>query len=255
MDNTERFTGRTTDYIRFREPYNASVVLPRLREWCGLQSSWLVADIAAGTGMLTELFLANGNPTIAIEPNAEMRTACSMLLPKSDVRNGTAEVTALEAHSIDLVSVGRALHWFDFDKAIAEFRRILKPAGWLAVIASGRDETGSAANDAFDQVLRQFGSTSATTRAGYANYFRLPAAFEGGISHHEETTGELVLTWEQLRGYASSVSYAPLPTAPNFQDFQDALRKFFDDYQSDSVVRLVSRHWINVGQFAKHAKQ
>jgi len=29
------------------------------------------------------------------------------------------------------------------------------------------------------------------------------------------------------------------------------LRQFFDDYQQDDIVRLVSRHWINVGQFAK----
>jgi len=252
MANTERFTGRTADYIRFREPYDPALILPRLREWTGLAPTWIVADIAAGTGMLTELFLANGNLTIAIEPNADMRTACSMLHPKADVRNGTAETTGLEAHSIDLVTVGRALHWFDFEKAIAEFRRILKPTGWLAVIASGRDETGSAANDAFDKVLRGFSaSSSGSTRSGYANYFRLPEAFTGGILHHEETTGELVLTWEQLRGYASSVSYAPLPTAANFPDFQHALRQFFDDYQQDDIVRLVSRHWINVGQFAK----
>ena len=36
----------------------------------------------AGTGMVAELFLENGNAAIAAEPNAEMRAACARWLSR-----------------------------------------------------------------------------------------------------------------------------------------------------------------------------
>src|SRR5437660_12780723 len=78
-DNTQRFTDRAEDYERYRERYPATQILDHLRTWCGLSPKWTVADIGAGTGMLAEVFLENGNRVIAIEPNAHMREACAQL--------------------------------------------------------------------------------------------------------------------------------------------------------------------------------
>ena len=77
--NTERFNGRVEEYVRFRAEYPAAALLGFLREACGLTLAWRVADVAAGTGMLTEVFLGNGNPVVAVEPNAEMRAVCAGL--------------------------------------------------------------------------------------------------------------------------------------------------------------------------------
>src|ERR1700761_4051618 len=98
--NTERFTGRVAEYARYRERYDPQVVLPLLREWCGLTPEWTVADVGAGTGMLAEVFLANGNRVIAVEPNAEMRAACARELanePRLEIVAGTGEATGLAA--------------------------------------------------------------------------------------------------------------------------------------------------------------
>jgi len=72
-DNTQRFAGRAENYDLYRQRYPAERVIAQLSEWCGLTPQWLVADIGAGTGMLAEVFLGNGNPVLAIEPNADMR--------------------------------------------------------------------------------------------------------------------------------------------------------------------------------------
>ena len=76
MKSVRRFDGKVTDYARHRERYSHEILLPILRSHCGLTSKWVVADIGAGTGMLSDVFLANGNHTIAVEPNAEMREMC-----------------------------------------------------------------------------------------------------------------------------------------------------------------------------------
>jgi len=44
-----------------------------------------------------------------------------------------AENTTLSSNTIDLITVGTAVHWFDFDAFYQEVRRVGKPGGILAV--------------------------------------------------------------------------------------------------------------------------
>jgi SAM-dependent methyltransferase len=53
---------------------------------------------------------------------------------------GTAEQTPLKNASVDLVTSFQAFHWFDFDKSLQEFRRILKASGRLALAWSLWDQ-------------------------------------------------------------------------------------------------------------------
>lgn len=48
-----------------------------------------------------------------------------------------AENVSLPNHSVDLITVAQALHWFDFEKFYAEVRRVLKPKGIIAVWTYG----------------------------------------------------------------------------------------------------------------------
>lgn len=99
-----------------------------------------VADIGSGTGKIARLFKGIAARLDAIEPSPAMRGVADSLLQKESwyySRDAQAEKTGLEDACIDLITCGRSIHWFDHEKAIPEFRRILKPAGWL-VIASAR---------------------------------------------------------------------------------------------------------------------
>lgn len=135
-DHTRRFTGRVESYARHRPSYPWAVIELFERE-CGLASDSVVADVGSGTGILSTLFLENGNRVFGVEPNAEMRAAAERLLgDRSRFTSvaGTAEDTTLEAGSVDLVVAGQAFHWFDAGRARAEFARTLSPDGWVALI-------------------------------------------------------------------------------------------------------------------------
>ena len=176
MKSVRRFDGKVADYARHRERYSPEVLLPILRTHCGLTSDWVVADIGAGTGMLSDVFLANNNHTIAIEPNSEMREMCERLHKGNtllEVKERTAEQTGLAPTSVDMVSAGRAMHWFNLERSMAEFRRILKPDGWVAIIAFGRTEEGHEENEALERVLREYSEDHADTHAGYEVYRNL----------------------------------------------------------------------------------
>lgn len=46
-----------------------------------------------------------------------------------------AEQTDFADHSVDLVTVSQALHWFNFEKFYKEVKRVGRPGSWLAVWA------------------------------------------------------------------------------------------------------------------------
>jgi SAM-dependent methyltransferase len=50
-----------------------------------------------------------------------------------EYRVALAEQSGLPDLSIDLITVAQALHWFNLDQFFAEAKRVLKPAGVLAV--------------------------------------------------------------------------------------------------------------------------
>ena len=133
------------DYVRYRPGYPRAV-LDLLREECGFAPESVVADIGSGTGILTQMLLENGNVVYGVEPNAEMRAAGESLLQRyARFRSvaGSAEATTLPDASVDFMFVGQAFHWFEPKAARAEFERVLKPRGWVAVIWNERkqDET------------------------------------------------------------------------------------------------------------------
>lgn len=249
-DATQRFTGRARDYNQYRERYDPDIVLPRLRTWCGVTPAWIVADVGAGTGMLADVFLSNGNRVLAVEPNPDMREACAMLHTNDarlEVIDGTAEESSLPGQSIDLVCMGRSFHWFDVAHAIEEFRRILRPGGWIASIVCGRAGEGSEANLEVEALVRSFTTNQAAPDEARAKYARLPE-FLVRDYHHEEIEGSMQMTEQALFGLLRSASHAPLPKDPRFAGLERGTHEVFTRHAVDGCITLVTRYQIDVGR-------
>ena len=256
-DNTQRFSGRAEDYERYRQRYPAATVLERLHAWCGLTPQWTIADAGAGTGMLTQVFLQNGNRVIALEPNADMRHACDRLRstwPKLSVLASTAEQTGLDTASVEMVAAGRAFHWFDHERAIPEFRRILKPGGWLALISVGRsretpDATRRLQMQAFEQLLLQHSTDYTYVRSGYRVHENLRELFPQEAQFFEEQLhGTQRLDWDLFRGETLSLSVVPQEGHPKYESFQTALREFFNRFERRGSITLPTTCWITAVQ-------
>ena len=250
--NADRFTGRSTDYDRYRMRYPAEEVLAILQDWCGLKPAQVVADVGAGTGMLSEVFLENGNRVIAIEPNAEMRSACEVLqarYPGLTVHNAAAEDTGLPARSVDMVSVGRAFHWFDQPRALEEFRRILRPGGWIVLVAAGRRKEDTAQAAAYEQLLTDYGTDYSYIRGGYRIHERMDELFAGGEFRQTQLHGEQLLTLDEVIGQTLSLSVAPLPGDPRHPAMLQALRDFYARFAVDGAVHAPTTCWVTCGRF------
>ncbi len=261
-DNTRRFTGKATDYERYRQRYPANEILGRLSAWCGLTPQWTVADIGAGTGMVAEIFLASGNPVIAVEPNTDMlgamRAAFAPPYPDADrlrIVEATAEETTLASESVELIAVGRAFHWFDPARALAEFRRILKPGGWVVLVAADRDHYSKdpAFVDqiaAYEDLLATYSADYVRVRSGYRTYERIDDFLDGEL-HQAQVPSIRRLDWEEFRGQVMSLSVSPRPEDAGFPAFDRALREYFERFAREGVLTIPAICWITAGRFAE----
>jgi SAM-dependent methyltransferase len=256
-ENTERFTGRAEDYGLYRQRYPAEEVLDGLRAWCGLEPDWLVADIGAGTGMLAEVFLEGGNRVLAIEPNEDMRAACERLRarwPRLEVIDATAEATGLPDGSIDMVAAGRAFHWFDRQRAPVEFRRILKPGGWVALVSLGRAHDSSEPRfreqiSDFEQLLTEHGTDYKYVRSGYRVHDNLLEVFGANAELHQaQLPGTQQLDWPGFRGQMMSLSVAPREGHTNYAAFQRELRVYFDAHADDGILTVPTTCYITAAR-------
>ena len=136
MNPTARFSDRAADYAKHRPSYPPEAV----RFIIDSGPVHTCADIGAGTGIFSRLLADQGLTVIAIEPNAAM-VAAATPHPCVTFRPGSAEQTGLDTASMDLVTCAQAFHWFKHDTALPELRRILNPAGRIAVIWNDRDPT------------------------------------------------------------------------------------------------------------------
>ncbi|GAA1119600.1 class I SAM-dependent methyltransferase [Nesterenkonia jeotgali] len=106
----------------------------------------VIADLGAGTGILTRALLAGGASVHAVEPSAAMLQVLRARSPEDQLgrarlqlHQATAEATGLGQASCDVVVAAQAWHWFDDALVQEEVRRILRPQGVLAVVANYLD--------------------------------------------------------------------------------------------------------------------
>jgi SAM-dependent methyltransferase len=251
-DSTQRFSSRVENYIKYRPGYPPQV-LSTLQFECELQAGSIVADIGSGTGILSELFLRHGNTVYGVEPNEAMRRAGERLLQQyTEFRSieGTAEATTLPDHSVDFITAGQAFHWFDRDKCRVEFARILKPGGWVVLIWNERRTTGTPFLHAYEELLERYATDYAQVNHTQINNVVITQFYASGHCQTHKFNNEQTFDFGGLQGRLLSSSYAPEAGHPNYQQMLTELRRIFEEYQQDGVVRFEYETSVHFGQFA-----
>ncbi len=238
VDPTLRFSNRVDNYIKYRPQYPKEVI-ETLRKECQLTPASPVADIGAGTGALTKVFLQNGNQVFAVEPNREMREGAERLLKDyTGFRSieGRAEATNLADQSVDFVVVGQAFHWFDCQAARREFLRILHPGGWAMVVWNEREFEGTAFLRAYEQLLQKYGTDYARVQHRQVYDTKLDDLY--GVNGFESRTFSYrqEFDYEGARGRLLSSSYTPEAGHPNHEPMLAELLRIFRAHEVDGRV-------------------
>jgi ubiquinone/menaquinone biosynthesis C-methylase UbiE len=214
-------------------------IIPFLRDHGALHDGAVVADVGAGTGMLAEVFLEAGHRVIAVEPNGEMLKACRELSaqqPALEVVQGQAEATTLPDASIDLIAVGRAMHWFDWPRAHREFRRILRPDGSVLVATNGHRDSGAPVSNRLSEILRKWRTDSAEADARRDFNERLREFLDTSSWQRMTLHHSMTVNFATMLGYAESLSAIPRPGERGYDAMVAELRAVFEEHQRDGVV-------------------
>jgi SAM-dependent methyltransferase len=250
-NSKQRFSNRVEDYRRYRPGYPAEV-LTYLSQNCGLHAGHVIADIGSGTGLLSKLFLDNGNHVYGIEPNAEMQTAGEEFLhsyPNFAGIKASAEATTLADQSMDFVSAGQAFHWFDPLAAGHEFMRILKPGGWVVVVSNERQLDASAFLRDYEALLRRFGTDYARVSDSYPREEDMRTFFGSAAFLSHDVPNAQDFDFEGLSGRLRSSSYAPAPDHPDYSQMMNELKHIFAAYRKNGLVRFEYRTRIFAGNW------
>lgn len=129
MDRALTFGSAAEEYARWRPGYPAEAV-----EWLAPPPPARVADVGAGTGLLTSELVARGLSVEAVEPDPRMLAVLRRDIPAAIAHEAASDAMPFEDGSLDAVLVAEAWHWFPVDSTIAEVRRVLKPGGWLGLV-------------------------------------------------------------------------------------------------------------------------
>ena len=241
IDPKRRFSSRVDNYSKFRPSYPEDII-SFLESVKILYRDSIIADIGSGTGILSELFLKNGNLVFGIEPNIDMRNAAELFLRKYQnfhSIDGSAECTNMDENSINIITVGQAFHWFDRIKARKEFRRILKSEGFVVIIWNNRKRSGSKFLEQYEDLLLTYGTDYrkiSDIQIDFEQFYGVGKNSEGFI--REVFENYQLLNYPGLKGRLLSTSYSPLDDHPNYNNMITELEKIFEENNQKGLVKF-----------------
>lgn len=238
VDPTQRFSSRVENYIKYRPGYPPAV-LDLLERECGIGRGSVVADLGSGTGIFAAQLLDRGCTVLAVEPNLEMREAAERLLEKKPQFKSiaaSAEATTIPNQCVDAITVAQAFHWFDRDRARAEFERILKPRGWIALIWNSRRVDTSPFLQAYERLLLTHGTDYAAVNHREISDEAIAEFFTPATVAKATFFNVQRFDYDGLEGRLLSSSYTPEEGDPRRAELRQALRAIFDAHQLDGVV-------------------
>jgi len=243
-DPKKRFSSRVENYIKYRPSYPQKII-KFLTEKKILKKNIVIADIGSGTGILSELFLKNGNKVYGVEPNPDMRKAAEKLLEKySDFISidGSAEKSGLKEKSVDLIVAGQAFHWFDVEKARMEFKRILRQIRYVVLIWNNRRKSGDNFSSDYEKFILKYGTDYKEVRKKEKNVDKFFKNEKKVYYNYQD------LDYDGLKGRLLSVSYIPLKDNPYFTKMLEELEDIFSRYQKNGTVKLEYDTEVYYGQ-------
>lgn len=239
-DSLHRFSNRVDDYIKYRPNY-PDALINFLTAQHSLSKQSVVADMGSGTGILSELFLKNGNTVFAVEPNKEMREAAE----KRYLGNlnfisvdATAEKTTLRDNTIDMIVAGQAFHWFDKSKSKIEFNRILKQNATVVLIWNDRRIDTTPFLIEYENLLKKYGTDYLKVNHKNIGPEQMNAFFGKEKYSFTSFSNFQYFDFEGLKGRLLSSSYVPTKEQPGFNSMIDSLKEIFDTHNSSGKVTI-----------------
>lgn len=234
-----RFDSTVPFYARYREPYPASFFREVVRRE-NVHSSNRLIDIGCGPGSLAIGFAPYVKSCVCVDVETEMLAAARVEAARAGVHveiiQARIEDLPPDIGQFQVVTIGRALHWFDREEAIAVLERIVDAEGFIAICGT---RTFSAASQGwtgkFHEIRRAWSAEQDESRY----HINLDDWFRGSRFHKTgqvEVTETHPVTIADLIGRALSLSTtSPEVLGDRRPEFEAAMREALEPLSNNGM--------------------
>ena len=250
MDTVKVFSSKAEKFAKYRWCYAAEATETICRI-AHISATSVIADVGSGTGILTGEFVDKVQRVYAVEPNPEMRQYAEKALARHPAFcsiDGLSNATTLPDRSVDLITVGQALHWFLPEATKQEFLRILKPGGWLAVL--WKEGTDQAMEEAMRSLFtEQYGWNTSGTKQKPDK----PTEFYyGGQDYLRMSYPQIIQeSWEAFFGALCSSAFAPDEDNPLYPNLERAVQEVFNRFSTGGLITVKNATELCLGQIGR----
>lgn len=124
----DRFSDRAKAYALFRPTYPVELYEFILKHTSGRQKAW---DVGAGNGQVACRLAANFESVLATDVSQTQLQEASQAPNITYVQASASHCPAAD-QTIDLITIGQALHWFPLAEFFDEVERVARPGAVLA---------------------------------------------------------------------------------------------------------------------------
>ena len=163
--------------------------------------------------------------------------------------DGSAESTNLELNCVDIVTAGQAFHWFKLEKARLEFIRILKPEGWVVLIWNRRKKHTNEFLKEYEKFLLKYGTDYKAIEKSKLEFDKFFGGNKSNKNYEKINFDNYqIFDYNGLEGRLLSTSYIPLDDNPKYNNMLLDLKRLFERFQKDGLIRFEYDTEIIYGQ-------
>ena len=137
MNFKDCFSAVSDGYASYRPGYPAALFSWLASIVPGREVAW---DCACGSGQATLPLAEHFRRVVATDASEAQVGSAPKDSATIEWRVAPAEESGLPGHSVDLLTVAQALHWFDLPRFYAEAHRVLRERGIIAVWTYGMNQ-------------------------------------------------------------------------------------------------------------------
>lgn len=203
MELKDYFSKQSKAYVKYR-PYYPKELYDYL---LSLQANRTLAwDCGTGNGQVAQV-LANHFEQVIATDLSEKQIAQAKEQANIVYKVCPVEQTPIAAQSVDLITIGQALHWFNWEAFYTEVRRVAQPnaviAAWTYVLYEVNERVDAVTYELYENILgdEYWAKERKLVEQRYAS---IPFPFQELTA--PQLTMKIEYTFEQLMGYLSSWS-------------------------------------------------